>query len=71
LQIDTKPRGDIAEQATILHALKRSWGILKLVGDRLAYDFVFNLKYKCKYAWFDEASGNYVVTIAAPRQIRD
>ncbi len=64
--MDTKLKGDIAEQAAILHALKQGWGVLKPVGDRLAYDLVFDvegtlLKIQVKYAWFDEPSGNYVV----------
>ncbi|MEA5600349.1 group I intron-associated PD-(D/E)XK endonuclease [Nostoc sp. UHCC 0252] len=33
--MDTKLRGDIAEQAAVLHALKRTWGVLKPFGDRL------------------------------------
>jgi PD-(D/E)XK endonuclease len=64
--VDTKIKGDIAEQAAVLHALKRGWGVLKPVGDRLPYDLVFDLegnliKVQVKYAWFDEPSGNYVV----------
>jgi hypothetical protein len=64
--VDTKLKGDIAEQAAILHALKRGWGVLKPVGDRLPYDLVFDvdgvlIKVQVKYAWFDEPSGNYVV----------
>ena len=64
--MDTKLKGDIAEQAAILHALKRGWGVLKPVGDRLPYDIVFDIegtliKIQVKYAWFDESSGNYVV----------
>jgi PD-(D/E)XK endonuclease len=64
--MSTKLRGDIAEQAAILHALKRSWGVLKPVGDRLPYDLVFDVdgtlvKIQVKSAWFDEPSGNYVV----------
>jgi hypothetical protein len=65
-EIDTKLRGDIAEQAAILHALKRGWGVLKPVGDRLAYDLVFDvdgtlIKIQVKLAWFDVPSGNFVV----------
>jgi hypothetical protein len=30
--MDTKLRGDVAEQAAVLHALKQSWGVLKPVG---------------------------------------
>ncbi|MEH2111764.1 group I intron-associated PD-(D/E)XK endonuclease [Nostoc sp.] len=64
--MDTKLKGDIAEQAAVLHALKRGWGVLKPVGDRLPYDLVFDvegtlIKIQVKYAWFDEPSGNYVV----------
>lgn len=64
--LDTKLRGDIAEQAAVLHALKHGWGVLKPVGDRLAYDLVFDvcgvlIKVKVKYAWWDEPSGNYIV----------
>lgn len=39
--MDTKLRGDIAEQASILHALKQGWGVLRPIGDRLPYDLVF------------------------------
>jgi PD-(D/E)XK endonuclease len=64
--MDTKLRGDIAEQAAVLYALKQSWGVLKPVGDRLPYDLVFDvvgqlIKIQVKSAWFDEPSGNYVV----------
>lgn len=41
LRMDTKLRGDIAEQASILHALKQGWGVLRPIGDRLPYDLVF------------------------------
>ncbi|MCF2147739.1 group I intron-associated PD-(D/E)XK endonuclease [Desmonostoc muscorum LEGE 12446] len=64
--MDTKLRGDIAEQAAVLHALKLGWGILKPFGDRLPYDLAFDvegtvIKIQVKYAWFDQPSGNYVV----------
>jgi len=64
--MNTKLRGDIAEQAAILHAMKRGWGVLEPVGDRLPYDLVFDVggefvKVQVKYAWFDAARGNYVV----------
>ncbi|HEY9809015.1 MAG TPA: group I intron-associated PD-(D/E)XK endonuclease [Halomicronema sp.] len=63
--MDTKLKGDIAEQAAVLQALKRGWGVLKPVGDRLAYDLVFDVesilvKIQVKYAWLDVPSGNYV-----------
>jgi PD-(D/E)XK endonuclease len=66
VNIDTKLKGDIAEQAAILHALKRGWGVLRPVGDRLPCDLVFDiegalLKIQVKYAWFDQPSANYVV----------
>jgi len=64
--VDTKLTGDIAEQATILHALKNGWGVLRPVGDRLSYDVVFDVdgtlvKVQVEDAWFDKPSGNYVV----------
>jgi hypothetical protein len=64
--MDTKQIGDIAEQAAILQALKRGWGVLKPVGDRLPYDLVFDVqgilvKIQVKSAWFDVSSGNFVV----------
>ncbi|MBI3604714.1 MAG: endonuclease [Nitrospirae bacterium] len=62
----TKLKGDIAEQAAILQALKLGWGVLKPVGDRLPYDLVFDVegtlvKIQVKSAWFNQARGNYVV----------
>ncbi|MBD2436747.1 group I intron-associated PD-(D/E)XK endonuclease [Nostoc sp. FACHB-110] len=64
--MDTKLKGDIAEQAAVFHALKRGWGVLRPVGDRLRYDLVFDIggnliKIQVKYAWLAESSGNYVV----------
>jgi hypothetical protein len=64
--MDTKLKGDIAEQAVILNALKQGWGVLKPVGDRLPYDMVFDIdgkfiKIQVKSAWFDESRQNYVV----------
>jgi len=64
--MDTKLKGDIAEQAATLHALQIGWGVLKPVGDRLPYDIVFDIngvlaKVQVKSAWLDAASQNYVV----------
>ena len=64
--MDTKLRGDIAEQAAVLQALNKGWGVLKPVGDRLPYDLVFDVnnvlvKIQVKYAWFDNARKNYVI----------
>jgi hypothetical protein len=64
--VDTKLKGDIAEQAAALHALKRGWGVLKPLGDRLSYDLAFDVlghlaKVQVKYAWLDVPSGNYVI----------
>ena len=66
INLSTKLKGDITEQAAILHALKRGWGVLKPIGDRLPYDLVFDVegalaKIQVKGAWFDEGRGNYVV----------
>ena len=64
--MDTKLKGDIAEQATILYALKQGWGVLRPIGDRLPYDLVFDIgeklvKIQVKSAWLDEKTKNYVV----------
>jgi hypothetical protein len=64
--MSTKVKGDLAEQAAVLEALKRGWGVLRPVGDRLPYDLVFDVdgtlaKIQVKYAWFDKRTGNYVV----------
>ncbi len=65
-KVNTKQRGDIAEQAAVLHALRQDWGVLHPVGDNLPYDLVFDIrgrltKIQVKCAWFDEPSQNYVV----------
>jgi len=64
--MSTKLRGDLAEQAAILQALKRGWAVLRPLGDRLAYDLVFDVqgtlvRVQVKSAWFDAVRGNYVV----------
>ena len=64
--MNTKLKGDIAEQAVILQALQRGWGVLNPVRDRLPYDLVFDtgenlLKIQVKSAWYDSKKGNYVV----------
>jgi hypothetical protein len=41
--MDTKLKGDIAEQAAVLAALERGWGVLRPLGDRLPYDLVFDV----------------------------
>lgn len=66
--MDTKLKGDIAEQAVALYALKQGWGVLRPIGDRLPYDLVFDVggvlvKIQVKYAWFDQRRGNYVVDV--------
>lgn len=58
-RLDTKLKGDVAEQAAILSALKRDWGVLKPVGDRLPYDLVLDIagclvKVQVKAAWYYE-----------------
>ncbi|MCU0424425.1 MAG: group I intron-associated PD-(D/E)XK endonuclease [Candidatus Kapabacteria bacterium] len=64
--MDTKQKGDIAEQAAILEALKRGWNVLKPVGDRLSYDLVYEqsgsfIKIQVKSAWFDTSRKNWVI----------
>lgn len=63
--MSTKLKGDIAEQAAVLHALQREWNVLHPVGDRLPYDLVFEVgnvfvRVQVKAAWFDERRSNYV-----------
>jgi len=63
--MDTKLKGDVAEQAAILQALKRSWGVLRAIGDRLPYDLVFDVdgvlvKVQVKSSWFHSPAGNYL-----------
>ena len=65
-EMNTKLKGDLAEQAAILQALKHGWEVLKPIGDRLPYDLAFDVngslvKVQVKCAWFDESSKNYVV----------
>ena len=50
----------------MLQVLKRGWGVLEPIGDRLPYDLVFDVggafvKIQVKCAWFDNPSQNYVV----------
>jgi len=64
--MNTKLKGDIAEQAAVFQALKRGWGVLTPVGDRLPYDVVFDVegtfvKIQVKCAWFDKSRQNYAV----------
>jgi hypothetical protein len=64
--MSTKLKGDLAEQTAVLQALKRGWGALRPVGDRLPYDLVFDVegalaRIQVKYAWLDKKTGNYVI----------
>jgi hypothetical protein len=64
--MDTKLKGDIAEQAAILQGLKRRWGVLKPIGDRLPYDLVFDVsgvmvKVQTKQAWYYELDRCYLL----------
>jgi len=64
--MNTKSKGDIAEQAAILCALKKGWAVLRPVGDRLPYDLVFDVRgtlarIQVKSAWLEVTSRNYVV----------
>jgi hypothetical protein len=63
--MDTKLKGDLAEQAAVLEGLKRGWGVLRPLGDRLPYDVVFDVagklaRVQVKYGWLDKTTGNYV-----------
>lgn len=65
-ELCTKIKGDIAEQAAVIHAMKHGFGVLKPIGDRLPYDLVFDvsgtlIKIQVKSSWLDNSSCNYVV----------
>lgn len=65
---DTKLKGDYAESLVISEGLKRGWGVLKPVGDRLPYDLVFDIngrfiKIQVKYAWFNAEQEAYNVSV--------
>ncbi len=54
--MDTKLKGDIAEQACILSAMQKGWSVLRPIGDRLPYDLVIDIngvlvKVQVKSAW--------------------
>jgi hypothetical protein len=44
--LTTKQKGDVAEYAVLLEALKLGYNVLKPIGDRLPYDFVFEINGK-------------------------
>lgn len=64
--MNTKVKGDVAEQAAILQAMKHGWGVSRPLGDRLPYDLIFDVngilvRIQVKCAWFDEKRQNHVV----------
>jgi hypothetical protein len=73
--VNTKLKGDLAEQAAGLEALKLGWGVLKPLGDRLSYDLVFDVagalvRVQVKYGWLDDRTGNYVTDTRRTRTNR-
>jgi len=66
--MDTKAKGDIAEQATLLEFLKRGYDALQPIGDRLPYDLVVTknntfVRIQVKSAWYDKSSMNYQIDV--------
>ncbi len=66
--MDTKLKGDVAEQATILKLLEFGWGVSKPVGDRHSYDLIVDIngklvKLQVKSAWFNTSDQNYCVDV--------
>lgn len=64
--MNSKQKGDIAEQYAIVQALQKGWDVLKPIGDRLPYDLVFCInnkfiKIQVKYAGFNNTTNNYIV----------
>ena len=63
--MNTKLKGDIAEQTAVVEALSRAWGVSRPIGDNLPYDLIFDIsgrlvKIQVKCAWLDRSSGNFV-----------
>jgi len=66
--VDTKRKGDIAEQSVILRALELSFDVVAPLGDRLPYDLVLAkgqqfFRIQVKAAWYDSAKENYAVDV--------
>jgi hypothetical protein len=66
--MDTKLKADIAESAVITELLKRSFRVLRPVGDRLPYDLALDLdgkllRVQVKCAWFDDSAKSYSVDV--------
>ena len=62
--MDTKLKADIAESAVVTALLKRSFRVLKPIGDRLPYDLALDvdgklLRVQVKSAWY--YNGSYTV----------
>jgi len=73
--VDTKLKGDIAEQIVILEALKREISVSIPVGDRLSYDLIFDINNKLhriqvKCAWPDKSYGSYLVDVRTSKTNR-
>ena len=66
--MNTKHKGDIAEQAAILKLLENGWGVSKPIGDRLPYDLIADVNGKLvriqvKCAWFNAFDQNYCIDV--------
>src|SRR3989338_6090102 len=66
--MNTKLKGDIAEQATIMRLLQFGWGVSKQVGDRLPYDLIADVsgtlvRLQVKCAWFNTKDQCFVVDV--------
>ena len=66
--MDTKLKGDIAEQVAALRLLELGWGVSKPIGDRLPYDLIANvngvlIKLQVKSAWFNSHDQNFCIDV--------
>lgn len=66
--MNTKLKGDIAEQAAIFRLLNLGFGVSKPVGDRLPYDLIVDIsgklvKIQVKCAWYNRSDKNYCVDV--------
>ena len=68
MEHDTKLRADVAEAAVLTELLKRSFRVLRPIGDRLPYDLALDrdgrlIRIQVKSAWYESAKGLYTVDV--------
>ncbi len=66
--MNTKQKGDIAEQTAIIRLLELGWSVAKPIGDRQPYDLIADVngnlvKLQVKSAWFNAHDQNYCIDV--------